>query len=108
MVSCGPSSRYGSSLPLKKADFSIQDDVFIRKSGFLPEARKPPSPVREGVLTDGLLGGLLERPQHGIAAGYRRVERFLGRLLACECGLHFLRPDVAHLHHCLLYTSDAA
>src|SRR5216684_6324683 len=32
MMSCGTSSRYGSSLLLKNADFSIQGDLLIQKS----------------------------------------------------------------------------
>src|SRR5258708_36614841 len=32
MISCGTSSRYGSSLLLKKADFSIQGDLLVQMS----------------------------------------------------------------------------
>src|ERR1039458_2509161 len=104
MMSCGTSSRYGSSLLLKKADFSIQGDLFIRQacssevSGCARREKTPP-PSGEGVTVDGLLRGLFKGTQHGIATRHRGVERCLGGLLPGECRLDLLGPDVAHLHH---------
>src|SRR5213083_1073392 len=72
MMSCGMSRRYGSSLLLKTADFSIQGVTAFR-------AVRDSLPLRsgEGVVEDGLLCGFLTR----------------------KCRFDFLGPDVAHLHH---------
>src|SRR5258705_12330722 len=94
MMSCGTSSRYGSSLLLKTADFSIQG---VR--GLTCVSRKTPSPKRRGSIAARLLRGLFKRPQHGIATAHGSVERLLGGLLPRKCCFHFLGPDVAHLHH---------
>src|SRR5882724_10035606 len=91
MMSCGTSSRYGSSLLLKTADFSIQGVVTFRD--------RLPLRSGEGAALVGLLCGLLERSQHRIATAHGSVERFLGVLLAGKCRFHFLGPDFAHLHH---------
>src|SRR5713226_3139285 len=92
MMSCGTSSRYGSSLLLKTADFSIQGVVVRAKRDFL-------SRTGEEVIIDGLLCGLFKCPQHRIATCHGSVERFLGGFLSCQRALHFLGPDIAHLHH---------
>src|SRR6187549_1024079 len=94
MMSCGTSNRYGSSLLLKTTDFSIQT---------LRDARNAPSPGGERALVSliqpSLLCRLFERTQHRIAARDRRIQRFLGSLLAGKCGFQFFGPEVAHLHH---------
>src|SRR3981081_2447872 len=93
MMSCGISSRYGSNLLLKTADFSIQDvTVSVRGENSL-------SPNRRGSVSGSLFCGLFKRPQHGIAAGRRGIECFLGGFLPGKCGLEFLGPEFAHLHH---------
>src|SRR6266705_4413559 len=94
MMSCGMSRRYGSSLLLKTADFSIQGVTAFR-------AVRDSLPLRsgEGVVEDGLLCGLFKCAQTGIAARHRSVERFLGGFLTRKCRFDFLGPDVAHLHH---------
>src|SRR6476469_8024817 len=94
MMSCGTSSRYGSSLLLKTADFSIQDATAFRAM-----LEKLPLRMEREHFAGDLLCRLFEGPQHGIAARDRSVERFLGGLLAGKRSFHFLGPDVAHLHH---------
>src|SRR5437588_7254228 len=94
MMSCGTSSRYGSSLLLKTADFSIQAVLSIRAS--CPPRRLG---FPRAAFRDGLLCGLFERSQYGVAPRHRGVERLLGSLLPGERGLHLLGPNVAHLHH---------
>src|SRR5258707_2690195 len=92
MMSCGTSSRYGSSLLLKKADFSIQGVVVRAMRNFLSRAG-------EEVFMTALLCGLFKGPQHDVATCHSRVQRLLGGFLSCQRGLHFLGPDIAHLHH---------
>src|SRR5882724_651038 len=104
MMSCGTSSRYGSSLLVKKADFSIQGDLLVQKScseilEMRAMRRQLPLRTRRGSCWGRLLCGLFKRPQHHVATRHRGVERFLGGFLTGKCGLHFLGPDVAHLHH---------
>src|SRR5256885_6826407 len=94
MMSCGMSRRYGSSLLLKTADFSIQGVTAFR-------AVRDSLPLRsgEGVVEDGLLCGLFKCAQTGIAARHRSVERFLGGFLAGKGGFDFLGPDVRSEEH---------
>src|SRR3981081_1002215 len=93
VMSCGASRRYGSSLLLKTADFSIQDvAAFGAMRDFLSRAG-------EEVFMRGLLCGLFKGSQHGITARHGRIERFLGGLLPGKRSLHFLGPDVTHLPH---------
>src|SRR5262245_59253144 len=94
MMSCGTSSRYGSSLLLKTTDFSIQH------AGC--DAGGAPSPGGEGALVESLrvlLCRLFERAQHRVATRDRGIQCFLGGLLAGKRGFQFLGPEVAHLHH---------
>src|SRR6266403_3165029 len=97
MMSCGTSSRYGSSLLLKTADFSIQGDLFIEKAFFIQQAffihkalafrsmRDFLSRPGEEAFVGGLLCGLFKRSQHGVATRHGSVERLLGGLLARKC-----------------------
>src|SRR5882757_2242649 len=93
MMSCGMSSKYGSSLLLKTADFSIQGvTVSVR-------CENPLSRTGERVLREGLFCGLFKCPQHGVAARYRGVEGLLGGFLTAKRSFHLFAPDVTHLHH---------
>src|SRR3954465_8488801 len=94
MMSCGTSSRYGSSLLLKTADFSIR-----RATASGAMSVKLPLRSEWEDFASRLLCGLFECPQDGIAARDRRVQRFLGGFLAGKRCFHFLGPDIAHLHH---------
>src|SRR5947209_20525919 len=98
MMSCGTSSRYGSSLLLKTADFSIQGTC-SHKADRVPDRERPPLRSRRGEIGDDLLCGFLEGAQDGVAARHRSVQCFLGCLLSAECSLHLFGPDIAHLHH---------
>src|SRR5712672_2251826 len=104
MMSCGTSSRYGSSLLLKNADFSIQCDLLIQKScsevlEIRAMRRQLPLRTRRGSRYGRLLCGLFKCPQHDVATRHGSVERLLGGFLTGKRSLHFLGPDIAHLHH---------
>src|SRR5580698_4014059 len=94
MMSCGTSSRYGSSLLLKTTDFSIQGAWSFRRWTISPLPEE-----REEIFSSRLFCGLFKCSQDGIAARHGGIERLLGGFLPGERGFDFLGPDVAHLHH---------
>src|SRR5258707_13488844 len=91
MMSCGTSSRYGSSLLLKKADFSIQGVVVRAMRNFLSRAG-------EEVFMTALLCGLFKGPQHDVATCLSRVQRLLVGFLSCNRGPHFSGTDSAYFY----------